>query len=132
MAVEYPPAPDDLGMEGKKHWEVVVRELTKIRLLTPVDLFALRAMCVEWECYLMHRAEQMADGKKSYYAVKDQDGKVKSWQPHPVHYNGTNHLREYMKLAAEFGLTPAARAQIGIGATEMPKTKAAELLKRAV
>lgn len=127
---EYPPPPDDLGDEGKKHWEVVVRELTKLRVLASVDLFNLRALCIEWELYLAHRKEQA--GQSSYYAVKGDDGKVKSWQPHPVHYNGTNHLREYTRLCRSFGLNPEARATIGVNAQEHTTSRAAALLKKAV
>lgn len=127
---EYPTPPAGLGPEGKAHWEVVVRELTDLRLLSKIDLFNLRALCIEWECYIEHRAEQRK--VKSYYGIKGDDGKVKSWQPRPVHYNGTNHLREYLRLCNEFGLSPAARARIGISAQETVKSKAASLLKKAV
>lgn len=127
---EYPPPPDDLGEEGKRHWEVVVRELTKLRVIAAVDLFNLRALCIEWELYLAHRKEQA--GQSSYYAVKGDDGKVKSWQPHPVHYNGTNHLREYTRICNAFGLTPASRATIGVNAQEQTTSRAAALLKKAV
>lgn len=127
---DYPAPPDDLGDEGKKHWEVVVRILQDLRVITPLDLFNLRALCIEWECYLKLRKEQIDHA--SYYAVKDDAGKVRSWQPHPVHYNGTNHLREYTRLCNEFGLTPAARARIGVTAQETATSKAASLLKKAV
>lgn len=127
---EAPPAPEGLGPEGRQHWDVVARELGKLRVLSAVDLFNLRALCIEWECYLEHRQEQKTH--KSYYAVKGDDGKTKSWQPHPAHYNGTNHLREYTRLCQQFGLNPAARASIGINAQEQTTSRAAALLKKAV
>jgi len=127
---EYPAPPDDLGDEGKKHWEVVVRILQDMRVITPLDLFNLRALCIEWECYLDHRKKQRASTEGSFYKVSSKNGD--SYQPHPIHYNGTNHLREYSRLCNEFGLSPASRARIGIAAQENTKTKAATLLKRAV
>ena len=127
---EYPMAPDDLGFEGKNHWDVVVRELTKLRVLSSVDLFTLRALCIEWQCYLNHRQQQMDENIGSYYVIKGKNGDT--IQPHPIHYNGTNHLREYTRLCREFGLTPASRAQIGINANETSTSKAASLLKKAV
>lgn len=127
---EYPPAPADLGSEGKSHWDVVVRELTDLRALSKMDLFNLRALCIEWELYIMHRKKQMEEGIGSYFEVEGKNGK--QILPHPVHYNGTNHLREYMKICNEFGLSPASRARIGLASAEPNKSKAAELLKRAV
>jgi P27 family predicted phage terminase small subunit len=127
---EFPKAPDDLGDDGKMHWDIVVRELTKIRVLSSVDLFNLRALCIEWECYLWHRREQMKSGVGSYYKLAGKNGD--SFQPHPLHYNGTNHLREYSRLCNEFGLNPASRARIGVNAQENATSKAASLLKKAV
>lgn len=127
---EFPKPPDGLGEEGKNHWDIVVRELTKVRALSVVDLFNLRALCIEWECYLQHRKEQMESGIGSYYKIEGKNGA--SYQPHPLHYNGTNHLREYSRLCNEFGLNPASRARIGINAQENQTSKAASLLKKAV
>jgi len=127
---EYPPAPQDLGAEGKAHWDVIVRELTDLRALSKMDLFNLRALCIEWECYIMHRQRQMEEGIGSYFEVETKTGV--QVLPHPVHYNGTNHLREYMKICNEFGLSPASRARIGLASAEPNKSKAAELLKKAV
>lgn len=127
---DYPLPPDDLGDEGKKHWEVVVRILQDMRVITPLDLFNLRALCIEWECYLSHRKKQNEEEIGSYYIVDGKNGPT--YQPHPVHYNGTNHLREYTRLCNEFGLTPAARARIGVTAQENSVSKAASLLKKAV
>ena len=129
---EHPPAPADLNDDGKYQWDIVVRELTKMRVLSVLDLCNLHAMCIEWQCYLAHRREQMETGKSSYYAIKDDAGKVRSWQPHPVHFNGTAHLREYTRIANAFGLTPAARATIGVTTQETSTSKAASLLKKAV
>lgn len=126
---EYPPAPKELGREGKKHWDTVVKELTDVRVLSQLDLFNLRALCIEWECYLMHRKEQ-AKMKKSWMELESKKGST--ILPHPVHYNGTNHLREYMKLCNEFGLSPAARGRLGLTTQEPNKSKAASLLKKAV
>lgn len=130
LHIEYPPAPDTLGPDGKKHWELIAKELTKLRIITSVDLFAMQAMCIEWECYLHHRRQQMDKKIGSWYELKGKNGTT--YQPHPAHYNGTNHLREYTRLAQEFGLTPASRAAIGISTQETAKTKAAQLLKNAV
>lgn len=122
-----PAAPDRLGDIGRDHWEVRVRELHKSKALAACDLGLLEALCIEWEEYLKHR--ELQRDLKSYYAIKGEDGKPRSWQPHPVHYNGTNHLREYTRLCQEFGFSPASRARIGLAAQDKPGTKAASLIK---
>ena len=127
---DYPEAPKDLGADGKSLWEIAAKELKDQKVLSVLDLVNLRAMCIEWECYLKLRREQIEHS--SYYAIKDNDGKVKSWQPHPVHYNGTNHLREFNRIANDFGLSPGARARIGIAAQDTATSKAAAMLKKAV
>ena len=127
---EYPPAPGGLNDDGKHHWDVVVRELTKMRVLSVLDLCNLQAMCIEWQCYLAHRREQMVEGVGSYYTIVGQNGTTH--QPHPLHYNGTNHLREYLRISNSFGLSPAARATIGVTTQETATSKAASLLKKAV
>ena len=126
---EYPQAPEVLGEEGIRHWDVVVRELTDLRALSRLDLFNLQALCMEWEFYVSHRMEQKKTG--SYMTHKNGEGGT-SILPHPVHYNGTNHLREYTKLCNEFGLSPASRARIGLASVEPTRSKAANLLKKAV
>jgi len=127
---KYPEAPAGLGDEGKFLWDVVVRELKDQRVISAIDLFNLRAMCIEWEAYLKLRAEQ-ANGS-SYYEIKGEDGKAKSFQPHPLHYNATNHLREFNRIANDFGLSPASRLRMGINTQDSTKSKAASLLKKAV
>jgi phage terminase small subunit len=56
---------------------------------------------------------------------------VKSWQPHPAHYIGNNHLENFMKWVTQFGFTPAARMKLAIQ-TPQPKeqTQVARLLKK--
>lgn len=125
---EMPPPPDDLNEEGRRVWATMVSELFDAKVLATIDLFAVRAACIEWQCYVAHRAMQAETG--SYYALFDENGGVRAYQPHPVHYNGTNHLKEFVRLANEFGLTPAARARIGVSIQDNAKTRAAELLKK--
>lgn len=126
---EYPKAPNVLGKEGKRVWDILAKELKDQKLISVIDLLALTALCIEWELYIEHRIAQK--DIKSYYELKGKDG-AKSYQPHPVHYNGTNHLREFIRLCNEFGLSPASRARIGLSNQEHTRSKAADLLKRAV
>lgn len=125
---EYAPPPDGLNEEGRRVWVAVVQELTDSGAIGSIDLFALRALCIEWQNYLGLRAEQAERG--SFYAMLDENGGVKSYQPHPCHYNGTNHLKQFLTLCNEFGITPAARARIGISVQGATKSKAAELFKK--
>lgn len=127
---DYTPPPDELGPDGKWLWEIAARELKDLKVLSVLDLANLRAMCIEWECYLKLRREQKEHSP--YYPIKGDDGKVKSWQPHPVHYTATNHLLQFNRIANDFGLSPAARARMGVAAQDSATSKAAALLKKAV
>ena len=126
----FPKAPKELGVEGKRVWELLAQELTQNKVLAKVDTVLLTALCLEWELYILHRMEQKKKGVGSFYELETKFGV--SIQPHPIHYNGTNHLKEFVRLCNEFGLSPAARARIGIAHQETAKSKAAELLKKAV
>ena len=127
---EYPAAPPDLNDDGKWLWDMAAKELKDLKVLSLLDLANLRAMCIEWQCYLKHRRQQMDDSIGSYYKIEGKAGTV--YQPHPVHYNATNHLREFTRIANDFGLSPAARARMGVAAQDTSTSKAASLLKKAV
>lgn len=124
---EYPPAPGGLSEDGERLWNAVVRELMDLEVLSSLDLFLLQALCIEWEAYLQHRREQLEI--KSWYWQAGADGKSRTALPHPVHYNGTNHLKLVLKICNEFGLSPAARVRIGITVHEKKLSPAAIKLK---
>lgn len=124
-----PEAPEWLGEEGKRQWRMLTEHIDRMGIAAKVDALALASACHEWERYVAMRRET-ADNVP-YYAIKGDDGEVKSWQPHPAHYIGNDHLKNFMSIAAQFGFTPAARMKLAIQ-TPAPKeeSKVARLLKK--
>lgn len=124
-----PPAPEWLDDEGRRQWGMLVEQIDRMGIAAKVDQLALTAACSEWAEYVKHRKEQMTN--VAYYAIKDEHGGVRSWQPHPTHYIANAHLENFMKIIARFGFTPADRAKLGLQMpSEKEQSKAAKLLKK--
>ena len=124
-----PPAPDWLGEEGKKQWAMLADQIDRMGIAAKGDTLALAAACAEWEAYLKNRKFQAEN--EAFYAIKDEDGNVKSWQPHPAHYIGNAHFKNFMDIIAKFGFTPSDRQKLALQ-PPAPKeqTTAARLLKK--
>lgn len=106
-AAGVPKPPKWLKGEALKEWKRVVPELAAIGLLAFVDQAALAAMCQAWADYLRNKAVVDAEGdvvtnnkgmKMKHPAVNVMEGAFNRWQ----------------RLMKEFGLTPAARANMAI------------------
>lgn len=110
---ELPAPPEYLGAAGVQEWNSKVQHLFEIGILAQADLGALAALCKEWQNYM--EAEQSCDKNARFYAVKDDKGKVKYWGIHPAHTIAQQHLKAYITLCNEFGMTPASRSNVQIG-----------------
>jgi P27 family predicted phage terminase small subunit len=106
-----PEPPDYLEGAGITEWKRIVDQLDRMKLLAVTDFSVLGALCMEWQLYLDHRIMQQKH--KSFYMKKDANGQ-NVFMPHPVHYNGSAHLKLYLEMCREFGLTPAARSKISV------------------
>jgi P27 family predicted phage terminase small subunit len=105
-----PDPPAYLTKWGIAEWNRLADQLHRQGLLQKTDWSMLGAACLEWQCYVQHREEQQDVG--SYYKIPGKFGD--SVQPHPLHYNGNNHLKNYVAICREFGFTPAARSKISV------------------
>lgn len=124
-----PEAPEWLGEEGKRQWRVLTEQIDRMGIAAKVDTLALASACHEWERYVAMRRETAAHSP--YYAIKGDDGEVKSWQPHPAHYIGNDHLKNFMAIAAQFGFTPSARMKLAIAPpVAKEESPVARLLKK--
>lgn len=124
-----PEAPEWLGEEGKRQWRMLTEQIDRMGISAKVDTLALASACHEWERYIAMRRET-ADNAP-YYAIRDDNGEVKSWQPHPAHYIANDHLKNFMTWAAQFGFTPSARMKLAIQPPQTKEeTKVAKLLKK--
>lgn len=124
-----PPAPDWLGARGKAEWVRLVPLLLAAKTLAQTDLGMLALACNEWECYIEASTEAREIGR--YYTVMGKDGNVAFRQVHPIHSVSRDHLRNYIALCNEFGLSPAARAKVP-HEKETQASKMSGLLRKAI
>ena len=102
---EIPECPPELGPAAKREWERLVGELASLRLLTNLDRAALAAYCGAYALW----AEAML-------AIQQYGAMVKSPSGYPIqspYVAIANRQAEIMmRIAAEFGFTPASRSRI--------------------
>lgn len=102
------PLPPDVPKSARAEWDRVVSDLASRRLLNPATLGTVAAYCIaRWQVGECVKAIQ-SDGA----FVKTKGGEPK---PHPA-LGVMNKANETVaRLAAELGLTPAARSRKGLG-----------------
>jgi P27 family predicted phage terminase small subunit len=103
--------PNWLDKEAKKEFKRIADELMELDLLTNVDINALAAYCDAYSDYIKCTQIIQQEGLMVEYTNKAAEtNKV----PHPL-LTKKKQLHEQMRsLAAEFGLTPSARAKLSI------------------
>lgn len=96
-----PPMPEGLNEIGRKEWEKMTLELSKIGLLTTIDTSQLAAYCNEignyWE----------AEGIRK-------DPSVPYTDKAGLFDRAQKHLKQARDLAVQFGFTPASRSRINV------------------
>lgn len=106
-----PPAmPEWLDDEGKGAWKQLVPILTRMRVLTEADGFALAVLCEAWSRY--RRATDMLAQYGDVYPVKNPDGSLKMLRRSPYSAMQMELALNVRRMLAEFGLTPAARGRL--------------------
>ena len=110
-----PTAPEWLSEIGKEEWNKVTTQLFNLEMLYSVDLRLVEAYCNEialyLECEMKLRKENRIDEFQS------SEGTVLRRQASPLVKMKNDALNNSLKLAAEFGLTPVARASISAPVT---------------
>jgi P27 family predicted phage terminase small subunit len=101
-----PDPPDWMEPDARAVWDYTVPELTAMRLITPADRDALAAYC-QWTVQF-HRATRVVNATGLLIKNRERDGIVKNPAAQLQRDAGTMMA----KYAAEFGLTPRARAEI--------------------
>ena len=104
--VDAPNCPTWLGKEAKAEWHRVVKWLLSAGVLAEVNRAALTAYCICWG--RLHKAEGEIKKKGEVY-VSDKTG-VEYQSPWVAIAN--NARSEMVKLAAEFGMTPASAGRL--------------------
>lgn len=95
-----PPMPPGLSKAGQAQWKKLTLELSKIGLLTTIDLEQLAAYCNEISGYW--EAEKKRKKEKSMAKIR-------------AHFDmSQKHLKAAKDLAVQFGFTPASRSKISV------------------
>lgn len=108
-----PDCPVALGPVAREEWDRLVRELTALRLLTNLDRAALAAYCGAYALW----AEAME-------AIQKYGTMIKSPSGYPVqspYIAVANRQAEIMmRIASEFGFTPASRSRVSTAPSREP------------
>jgi P27 family predicted phage terminase small subunit len=108
-----PECPPELSPLARKEWDRLVGELSSLRMLTNLDRAALAAYCGAYALW----AEAME-------AIQKYGAMIKSPQGFPIqspYLAIANRQAEIMmRIASEFGFTPASRSRIAAPAKASP------------
>ena len=108
--VEYrePDCPVKLAGEALTMWKVCCKRLAELGVLADTDGYALTTLCLEWQRYINAIQKLAIKARSDKVLVQGDRGDRRS--PYATEAdNAFGHVRALLK---EFGLTPAARAEV--------------------
>jgi P27 family predicted phage terminase small subunit len=108
-----PECPPELGAVAKREWDRLVGELGKLRILTNLDRAALAAYCGAYALW----AEATEQIEKYGSMVKSPSGYP---QQSPYLAIANRQTEIMMRIASEFGFTPASRSRISSPQPKVP------------
>jgi P27 family predicted phage terminase small subunit len=122
-----PMPPPHLCDEAKVEWGRVASMLYALRLLSELDVAALTAYCQAWAIHkqatealnLMAKSDAVTKG----LLIKTTNGNAIQ---NPLVGIANKAANDMMRFAAEFGMTPSARARINLGDSKAPEADPAE------
>jgi len=115
-----PGPPDGMSRAALACWERITPKLVQARVLTELDREMLAAYCECWATYWELKVIVQEEG----YTTMGSRGNLR---PHPAVGVMTTMLDNVIRLAREFGLTPASRCRIEV-LPESPTDPTAEFL----
>jgi P27 family predicted phage terminase small subunit len=108
-----PECPPELGPVARKEWDRLVGELCALRMLTNLDRAALAAYCGAYALWA-----------EATEAIQKYGAMIKSPQGFPIqspYLAIANRQAEIMmRIASEFGFTPASRSRIATPSAPSP------------
>ena len=111
--IAIPDCPPELGAVAQREWHRLAGDLAKLRLLTNLDRAALAAYCNAYSLWV-----ESLDGIQKHGAM------VKSPSGYPIqspYIAIANRQAEIMmRIASEFGFTPASRSRIATPSATEP------------
>lgn len=108
-----PECPEELSPAAKTEWARMVQELAPLKMLTALDRAALAAYCEAYALWL----EAIAAIRKYGTMVKSPSG-YPMQSPYVAIANRQAEIM--MRIAGEFGFTPASRSRIAIPTEREP------------
>lgn len=108
-----PPAPEHLSEEARIEWDRIVTVLMGLKLMSPIDRAPLAAYCeaygrwVQAERALRKMAEK--DALTRGLVIKTTGGNLIQ---NPLVGTANKAMADMVRYAAEFGMTPSARARL--------------------
>ena len=108
-----PDCPPELGPVARREWDRLVVELGKLRILTNLDRAALASYCGAYALW----AEAMEQIQKYGAMVKSPSGYP---QQSPYLTIANRQAEIMMRIASEFGFTPASRSRISAPKENLP------------
>lgn len=117
-----PPCPKWVTGEARKEYQRHARLLVELRVMTEADRIALAAFAHELTKWLEAEAQVQELGA---VLISEKTGApyLNPWQN-----IASNHFKNMVKLATEFGLTPASRSRIEAQPEDEKQTSLAEKL----
>jgi len=110
LVSQLPDAPDLLSTIGAEEWYKVTSQLFNLKMLHHIDLRLIESYCNEMALYIECESELRKNGRVDIF--KNTNGDIIRSQANPYVKMKNDALNNALKLAAQFGLTPVARANI--------------------
>lgn len=113
-----PAAPEFLNAEGAAEWDRISAELAGMGLLSGLDRGGLGAVCQAYGRWVqaevaLAKMKNEADG----LIIRTKSGNMIQ---NPLVGVANKAMSDYMRFAAEFGMTPSARTRIAVGEGDEP------------
>jgi P27 family predicted phage terminase small subunit len=108
-----PDCPPELNAAAKREWERLVGELAKLRVVTQLDRAALAAYC---GAYALWAEATEAIGKFGVMVKSPTGFPIQS----PYVSIANRQAEIMMRIASEFGFTPASRSRIALPSEDEP------------
>ncbi len=115
LVLQLPKAPEFLSEIGTKEWYKITSQLFNLKMLHEVDLSLILAYCNEMATYIECEMKLKEIGRVDTF--KNTNGDIVRTQAKPYVKMKNDALNNALKLAANFGITPSARANISAPVT---------------
>ena len=115
LVSQLPEAPELLSTIGVEEWYKVTSQLFNLKMLHHIDLRLIESYCNEMALYIECESELRKNGRVDIF--KNTNGDIIRSQANPYVKMKNDALNNALKLAAQFGLTPVARANISAPVT---------------